>query len=93
MNLDLVKAFEDGSLNLREFDHKKHIYVAWVYLRIMPFQEALDRYVSNLKFILEKAGYLWKFSLPITESYFHKIDDAIKQNPSSMFEQVVDKIK
>lgn len=93
MNRSLVEAFEQGTLNLKEFDHQKHLYIAWFYLRTLPFQEGLDKYCRCLKALLDANGYTGKFSSSITEHYFKDLDAAMKASPDSSFEEVAEKIK
>jgi len=90
MDLELIKTFEEGTLNLKGFDHKKHLYIAYVYLNTFPRRMAIEKYCGHLKDLLDKNGYGWKFSRPITESYFDKLDVAMKQNPKSSFDEVVE---
>lgn len=91
-NDSLVIPFEDGSLNLSEFDHRKHIYIAWFYLKSLPFEIALERYVYHLRNILESAGRLNKFNLKITQAYFNHIDSKMKLYPLDNFNELVEKI-
>lgn len=89
---ELIKAFEDGTLNLRGFDHKQHVYIAWVYLNQLPRKMAIEKYCTNLKTLLDKNGYGWKYSREITESYINKLDVLMKDNPESSFDEVVVKL-
>lgn len=79
MNPELIKAFEDGTLSLYGFDHKQHIYIAWVYLNQMGKEAALEKYCTHLKALLDAGGYGWKFSYSITESYFNKLDSVMSE--------------
>lgn len=44
-----LKAFEDCSLPFEQWKHRAHIKVAYLYLRQLPFDEALARARSNIK--------------------------------------------
>lgn len=90
---NLVESFENGSLNLKEFDHKMHLYIAWVYLNRLPKKLAIEKYCANLKALLAIHGYGKKFSYEITKSYFDKLDFAMKQDPISSFDDITAKIK
>lgn len=85
----LVLSFEDGSLNIKEFNHRKHIYVAWYYLTHLPFQVALDRYCRYLKVLLDKNGQSHRFSLPITQAYFKLLFEAMSANPTDNFDELM----
>jgi NH3-dependent NAD+ synthetase len=78
----LVKAFDDLSLDLRGFDHRKHVQVAAAYLKAMPFEEAVSRYLDRLLKLLTAAGAERKYSVDITRKYFAKIDQALKDGTS-----------
>lgn len=93
MNPELVKAFEDGSLNIRDFDHKKHVYIAFVYLNQLPRKLAIEKYCTHLKALLDANGYGWKYSREITENYINKLDIVMKQNPTSSFDEIAEKVK
>lgn len=87
----LVAAFEDGSLNIREFNHRKHLYIAYCYLSDMGFVEAYNRYCSYLKIILDKAGQSHRFSSKVTRLYFERLDGAMIQFPKESFDELVEK--
>ena len=92
MNPELIAAFEDGTLNLRGFDHKQHVYIAWVYLNQLPRKLAIEKYCTHLKSLLDSNGYGWKYSREITENYINKLDVLMKENPLSGFDEVVEKL-
>lgn len=85
----LVLAFENGSLNLKEFNHRKHLYVAWYYLRNLSFVEALDRYAKYLRPLLDAAGQSHRFSMEITRAYFARLNAAMKFHQTDNFDELV----
>lgn len=87
---DLVQMFESGDLDLKQFNHRKHIYVAWYYLKSLSFDDSLTKYSKHLNEILIAAGKPGKFNLLTTESYFHRISDAIQANPTDNFEEFLE---
>ena len=87
----LVFAFETGSLNLKEFNHRKHLYVAWYYLTSLPTNAAFDRYALHLRTLLDSAGYSHRFNLEITRKYFDLIIDAMKAHPGCNFDELMEK--
>lgn len=87
---ELITQFEEGILDIREFDHKKHVYIAYFYLNRMPRKMAIERYCKHLQALLDANGYGWKFSREITENYINKLDVVMKQNPESSFDQLVE---
>ena len=87
----LVQDFQTGSLNLKEFNHYKHLYVAWSYLKDMPFEEAVSCYSYFLSLLLEEAGQSHRFNEEITRKYFERLASAMKLHPTSSFEELVEK--
>lgn len=84
----LVQAFESGTLNLKDFNHRSHLYVAWYYLKALPFTACVERYMHHLGALLEAAGF--KANREITEAYFHKLDDAMKLHPTATFDELLE---
>jgi NH3-dependent NAD+ synthetase len=87
----LVLAFENGSLNLREFNHRKHLYVAWYYLRNLSLDTAVERYAHHLRPLLESAGQLQRFSVDVTKAYFVRLQEAMKLYPTDNFDELMEK--
>ncbi len=87
----LVMAFENGSLNLKEFNHRKHVYVAWYYLRNASVEASVERYARHLYPLLTAAGQSHRFSLEVTKSYFELLDKAMKLYPTDNFDELMDK--
>lgn len=85
----LVTAFEDGTLNISEFNHRKHLYVAWYYLKRLSFQMALERYEFYLKPLLDSAGQSHRFNTEITRAYFARLNAAVKFYPMDSFDELV----
>jgi NH3-dependent NAD+ synthetase len=86
----LVMAFENGSLNLKEFNHYKHLYVAWYYLRTLPsLGVAVERYGKYLLPLLESAGQSHRFSWETTAKYFAKLEGAMKLYPTDNFDELM----
>lgn len=87
----LVAAFEDGTLNVKEFNHRKHLYIAWVYLKTMNLDVAVERYMTYLKPLLESAGQSFRLSLAVTQAYFTRLEAAMKEYPAETFDELVEK--
>ncbi len=83
----LVQAFEDGTLDLSTFDHKKHVYVAWYYSHKYDMQEGVEKYCFYLNALLSAAGQEKRFSFETTSDYFRLIDDEIWFTPTDDFEE------
>lgn len=86
----LVKAFEKHTLNLKQFNHRQHVYIAWVYLKSMPYEKAFARYVENLVLLLTPAGRIDKFNVDITKKYLTKLNTIVQENPTNNFDKLVE---
>jgi hypothetical protein len=80
-------------LDIKTFNHKAHVYVAWRYLKSMSYVEALDKYVLHLITLLTENNQIRKFSLETTVNYFKRINKIMIENPNITFNQLFDKLK
>ena len=87
----LVAAFESASINPADFHHREHLYVAWCYLRELPAEQALARYVHHLRRLAEALGVPHKFHATMTWAYVVLIHDAMERSPDSSFEALLAK--
>lgn len=87
----LVAAFEDATLNLKEFNHRQHLYVAWYYLREFDFDVAVERYIHHLNKVLDKAGQAHRFSETVTRAYFAKLQQSMQAYPTDNFNELLEK--
>lgn len=85
----LVSKFEDGSLDSHKFNHKKHLYIAWYYLKRYSFDESVHRYMHCLQTMLTFSGELFRLSEDITRAYFAKIDQAMKLHHTDTFDDLI----
>lgn len=85
----LIDQFEDGTLDIKEFDHRKHLYIAWTYLKDMPFDVALDRYSKYLYRLLDINGQLHRFSPAITEKHMSRLSVVMSFYPTDSFDMVM----
>jgi hypothetical protein len=74
----LVRAFESATLDPAAFRHREHLYVAWCYLRSMPLEEALARYVHHLRKLTIALGAPEKFHATMTWAYVVLVHDAMQ---------------
>ena len=86
---DLVARFEDGTVPPWAFGHREHVYVAWVYLRAEPFEDAAPRFVKNLKAFAARHGASSKYHATITWALLALIAEAIDACPELDFEALL----
>jgi hypothetical protein len=73
----LLRAFESGELDAKDFDHRAHLQVAWCYLRALPLHEATARFIEGLRRIVTRLGIPEKLDLAMTTAYFAALDHAM----------------
>lgn len=83
-------AFEGLTLNPREFSHAKHVYIAWVYLKELPYEKALERYVERLYAFLSWNKLTYKFNYATTRFWFERIRDAMHAHPHATFDEIAE---
>ncbi|MCB9565285.1 MAG: hypothetical protein H6709_11825 [Kofleriaceae bacterium] len=72
-----MRAFEAGVVPAAGFHHRDHLHVAWCYLRAMPLEDALARYVRHLRALTVALGVPGKYHATITWAYVILLDDAM----------------
>jgi hypothetical protein len=84
----LVDAFERATIDPETFHHREHLYVAWCYLRAMPLEDALARYVRHLRQLTIAIGAPQKFHATITWAYVVMLHDAMQRSPGATFDEL-----
>lgn len=87
----LVQAFERGTVDPARFHHREHLYVAWCYLRALPPEEALARYVRHLRRLTTALGAPNKFHATMTWAYVILLHDAMVHFPGEDFDSLLAK--
>jgi hypothetical protein len=85
----LVCAFERATLDSSRFHHREHLYVAWCYLRALPLEEALVRYVASLRRMSRALGAPEKFHATVTWAYVILVADAMDRSPGASFDELL----
>src|SRR4051812_4472939 len=78
----LVRAFEDCTLEPARFRHREHVYVAYCYLRALPFEDAAPRFVRNLRRFAAAHGARDKFHATVTWAWLAIIAEAAALQPA-----------
>jgi hypothetical protein len=84
-----VVAFEHATLDPATFGHREHLYVAWCYLRALPLEEALARYILNLRRITLLSGAPTKFHATMTWAYVVLLHSAMVRSPGADFDRLL----
>lgn len=53
---ELLRRFEAADLTIEQWNHRRHVRVAWCYLTRLPFDEAVARMRAGLKALLPVFG-------------------------------------
>jgi hypothetical protein len=85
----LVVAFETATVDPSRFHHREHLYVAWHYLRVLPLEEALARYVRHLRQLVVALGAPGKFHATMTWAYVVLLHDAMERTPGTTFDELL----
>jgi hypothetical protein len=85
----LVQAFERAAIDPTKFHHREHLYVAWCYLRALPLEDALARYVHHLRRLANALGVPQKFHATMTWAYVVLLHDAMERSPGASFDELV----
>jgi hypothetical protein len=80
MTLDdpIVRSFEDLTLPPEEFGHRQHLWVAWCYLRNLPFEEATARFMRHLRAFAGAAGAANKVHVTMTCALLAILDERMR---------------
>jgi hypothetical protein len=69
----LVTAFENATIDAREFDHEAHLMVSWRFLQEQSLLDAIRRFSAALKRLTRKLDVPGKYHETITCFYLIKI--------------------
>jgi hypothetical protein len=75
-DLELIQAFESGTLPPGEFRHRDHVRLTWLYLERHGRDEAERRLLAGLRAFAARAGKPRKFDGPLTRAWVAAIDGA-----------------
>jgi hypothetical protein len=61
-----IDSLESGTLDVDNFDHEAHVYLAWLFLEEFPLTDAIARFSSALQSLTAKLGVPGKYHATIT---------------------------
>jgi hypothetical protein len=80
-----LHAFESLTLPPADFHHADHIRLAWIYLRQLPFEEALSRLSSSVLRFATQHGAAGKYHETITHAWMVLVQHALTRSPDAAF--------
>ena len=81
--VDLVRAFENASLEAGDFDHEAHILVAWHYVRERGLLDAICCFTRGIRRLTQKLGVSARYHETITWFYLIKIAERCRAQPDA----------
>src|SRR5688500_17999497 len=90
-DLDLVRSFEEGSLDPATFTHRCHLAVAWAYLERHGFPDGAARFCGSLKAYVTSVGAAVKYHETITWAYLVLMNEemTLRSSPGEGFDSMV----
>ncbi len=76
---ELIEKFEACTLSGKDFNHRNHVRLVWLYLQRFKHLEALARFSENLKKFAEAHNKANLYHETITFAYFFLIHEYIRQ--------------
>lgn len=61
-----IENFEAGNVDAEKFDHRSHVYVAWLYVREFELADAISRFDRALKRLVTQLGAQGKYHATLT---------------------------
>ena len=77
---ELVEKFENCILSGKDFNHRNHVRLAWIYLHESKPLDALERFSENLKKFADSLGQPNLYHETITFAYLFLIHERIKRS-------------
>lgn len=77
-----LKAFEDGTLPPREFSHRGHIRMAWLYLHAYGYEAGVEHIRSGIQQFAARLGATTKYHETITIFWARLVQHMITDQPA-----------
>lgn len=80
-DVDLLRAFETGTLDPATFDHRAHVRVAYLYLRRRSFDETVAQLRQGLQALARAGGKPESYHETVTVAFTAMIQERIERPP------------
>lgn len=84
-----LEQFEKLQIAPESFTHKEHIRLAWIYLQLFSFSEAISKICSGIKIFDKQLGDGTKYHETVTRAYAHIISKRIKNFRTSNWNEFI----
>jgi hypothetical protein len=90
-DVDVLEAFETGSLDPARFSHREHLSVAWQYLQRDGFPEGALNFRRRLKAYVTKVGAEGKYHETTTWAYLVLLNEerVLRAPPGEVFDAMI----
>ncbi len=78
--------FENCTLSKDKFGHRGHLRIAWIYLSLYPFSQALELITSGIKRYAASLGASHIYHETLTQVWAKLVNKAIQKKQSRTFE-------
>lgn len=79
---DFLRSLEDCTLPPQHFNHAGHIRLAWLQLRRLPFEQAVERTCTLIRQYATHLGAAGKFHYTVTAALLHLMREAGACDPA-----------
>jgi hypothetical protein len=92
-DVDIVSAFENGTLDPARFNHRLHLSLAWTYLQRDGFPEGALHFRRHLKAYVAAVGAQDKYHETITWAYLALLNEemCLRSTPGESFNTMIER--
>jgi hypothetical protein len=83
---DFIATFERGGFSGDAFPHQAHIRMAWLYVRRLGPERAIERAAEGIRALARANGQPALYHDTVTRAWVYLVADAITRSPSASFE-------
>ncbi len=84
---DFLQKFENCSLSKEDFSHEAHIRMAWLYIKHLPFDQALSKIRQGINRFNQAQGNITGYHETVTVSFARLIYNAFRSKPLLTWEE------
>jgi hypothetical protein len=88
---EFLSTFERGGFGGRDFPHKAHLRVAWLYLTRLEPAEAIDRAAAGIRNLAQANGQPDLYHETLTRAWVHLVSAAIATSPVATFTELLER--
>ncbi|WP_135081193.1 hypothetical protein [Terasakiella sp. SH-1] len=86
MEKDYIENFAKRAISPEDFDHKGHLYMAWVHLKWFPFQDANQKICTGIHDLATQFGAPEKYHRTLSEAFVRIVQSRLNEETKTCFE-------